>query len=96
MFEMLLCRRKEPIIAIGGGVCLDVCGLAANLYRRNTPVIKVIKPNYFVSAWWCVVRAGHLTSCNASFIWTLLSLVPGIYQQHSGRATHTCLLLNLQ
>ncbi len=36
-----MCRRKEPIIAIGGGVCLDVCGLAANLYRRNTPVIKV-------------------------------------------------------
>ena len=22
-------------------MCLDVCGLAANLYRRNTPVIKV-------------------------------------------------------
>ena len=37
----LLYRRKEPIIAIGGGVCLDVTGLAANLYRRNTPVIKV-------------------------------------------------------
>jgi 3-dehydroquinate synthase len=34
-------RRQEPIIAIGGGVCLDVAGLAANLYRRNTPVIKV-------------------------------------------------------
>lgn len=34
-------RRKEPIIAIGGGVCLDVAGLSANLYRRNTPVIKV-------------------------------------------------------
>lgn len=34
-------RRKEPIIAIGGGVCLDVTGLLANLYRRNTPVIKV-------------------------------------------------------
>ena len=34
-------RRKEPLIAIGGGVCLDICGLAANLYRRNTPVIKV-------------------------------------------------------
>ena len=34
-------RRKEPIIAIGGGVCLDVAGLAANLYRRNTPLIKV-------------------------------------------------------
>jgi 3-dehydroquinate synthase len=34
-------RRKEPIIAIGGGVCLDVAGLAANLFRRNTPLIKV-------------------------------------------------------
>jgi len=33
-------RRKEPIVAIGGGVCLDVVGLASNLYRRNTPVIK--------------------------------------------------------
>ena len=29
------------MIAIGGGVCLDVAGLTANLYRRNTPVIKV-------------------------------------------------------
>lgn len=38
----LICsRRKEPIIAIGGGVCLDVAGLAANLYRRNTPLIKI-------------------------------------------------------
>lgn len=36
-----LFRRKEPIVAIGGGVCLDVAGLTANLYRRNTPVIKV-------------------------------------------------------
>jgi len=27
-------------VAIGGGVCLDVVGLASNLYRRNTPVIK--------------------------------------------------------
>ena len=36
-----LFRRKEPIIAIGGGVCLDVAGLAANLYRRNTPLIKI-------------------------------------------------------
>ncbi|KAK9791618.1 hypothetical protein WJX73_001579 [Symbiochloris irregularis] len=34
-------RRKDPIIAIGGGVCLDVAGLAANLYRRNTPLIKI-------------------------------------------------------
>ncbi|KAL0040782.1 hypothetical protein WJX79_005390 [Trebouxia sp. C0005] len=28
-------RRKEPIIAIGGGVCLDVAGLAANLHLSN-------------------------------------------------------------
>ncbi|XP_026187540.1 2-epi-5-epi-valiolone synthase-like isoform X1 [Mastacembelus armatus] len=34
-------RRSEPIIAIGGGVCLDVVGLAASLYRRRTPYIKV-------------------------------------------------------
>lgn len=26
-------RRSEPIVAIGGGVCLDVVGLAASLYR---------------------------------------------------------------
>eukprot|EP00892_Ulva_mutabilis_P009622 jgi/Ulvmu1/7031/UM033_0090.1 len=39
--KVKLNRRKEPLIAIGGGVCLDVCGLAANLYRRNTPIIKV-------------------------------------------------------
>jgi len=38
---MSSCRRQEPIIAIGGGVCLDVAGLAANLYRRNTCIIKV-------------------------------------------------------
>lgn len=37
----LACRRQEPIIVIGGGVCLDVTGLAANLYRRNTCIIKV-------------------------------------------------------
>uniref|UniRef100_K7FH96 2-epi-5-epi-valiolone synthase-like n=2 Tax=Pelodiscus sinensis TaxID=13735 RepID=K7FH96_PELSI len=34
-------RRKEPIIAIGGGVCLDIVGLAASLYRRRTPYIRV-------------------------------------------------------
>lgn len=28
-------------------MCLDVCGLAANLYRRNTPVIKVQAPPDF-------------------------------------------------
>jgi len=39
--DFKLHRRREPLIAIGGGVCLDVVGLAANLYRRNTPVIKI-------------------------------------------------------
>ncbi|KAL7864480.1 hypothetical protein AOLI_G00159000 [Acnodon oligacanthus] len=34
-------RRSEPIIAIGGGVCLDIVGLAASLYRRRTPYIRV-------------------------------------------------------
>ncbi|XP_072305224.1 2-epi-5-epi-valiolone synthase-like [Eucyclogobius newberryi] len=34
-------RRSEPIVAIGGGVCLDVVGLAASLYRRRTPYIRV-------------------------------------------------------
>jgi 3-dehydroquinate synthase len=38
---VLGCRRRDPVIAIGGGVCLDVVGLACNLYRRGTPVIKV-------------------------------------------------------
>jgi len=36
-----LLRRDEPIIAIGGGVLLDIVGLAANLYRRGVPYIKV-------------------------------------------------------
>ncbi|XP_009907599.2 2-epi-5-epi-valiolone synthase [Dryobates pubescens] len=34
-------RRTEPIVAIGGGVCLDIVGLAASLYRRRTPYIRV-------------------------------------------------------
>merc|ERR1712004_336588 len=34
-------RRHEPVIAIGGGVCLDVVGMAASLFRRRTPYIRV-------------------------------------------------------
>nr|BAD07382.1 putative 2-epi-5-epi-valiolone synthase [Actinoplanes sp. A40644] len=34
-------RRREPIIAIGGGVLLDIAGLAASLYRRGTPHVRV-------------------------------------------------------
>jgi 2-epi-5-epi-valiolone synthase len=34
-------RQSEPIIAIGGGVLLDIVGLAASLYRRGVPYIKI-------------------------------------------------------
>lgn len=34
-------RRTSPIVAIGGGVCCDVSGLAAALHRRGVPHIKV-------------------------------------------------------
>jgi 3-dehydroquinate synthetase len=33
--------RVEPILAIGGGVILDIVGLASNLYRRGIPYIRV-------------------------------------------------------
>lgn len=39
--EYKLLRRSEPIIAIGGGVLLDIVGLAANLYRRGVPYIRI-------------------------------------------------------
>jgi 3-dehydroquinate synthase len=34
-------RRTEPVLAIGGGVCLDIVGLASSLFRRRTPYIRV-------------------------------------------------------
>merc|ERR1711904_342938 len=34
-------RRSEPVIAIGGGVALDIVGLAASLFRRRPPYIRV-------------------------------------------------------
>ena len=36
-----LLRRSEPIIAIGGGVLLDIVGMACGLYRRGVPYIRV-------------------------------------------------------
>jgi 3-dehydroquinate synthetase len=36
-----LLRRSEPVIAIGGGVLLDIVGMAAGLYRRGIPYIRV-------------------------------------------------------
>jgi len=41
MKEFNVDRRNEPVIAIGGGVCLDVVGLASTLFRRKTPYIRV-------------------------------------------------------
>jgi 3-dehydroquinate synthetase len=34
-------RRDEPLIAVGGGVLLDLVGMAAGLYRRGVPYIRV-------------------------------------------------------
>lgn len=34
-------RRRDPILSFGGGVVLDVSALAANLWRRGTPIIKI-------------------------------------------------------
>lgn len=34
-------RRREPFLAIGGGVLLDIAGLAACLYRRGVPFVRV-------------------------------------------------------
>jgi 2-epi-5-epi-valiolone synthase len=34
-------RRSDPLIAIGGGVLLDVAGFAASLYRRGLPYVRV-------------------------------------------------------
>jgi len=33
--------RTSPIVAVGGGVCTDICGLAAALYHRGIPHIKI-------------------------------------------------------
>lgn len=33
--------RDDPMVAVGGGVCSDVTGLCASLYRRGVPYIKV-------------------------------------------------------
>ncbi|MEV6769301.1 sedoheptulose 7-phosphate cyclase [Nocardia sp. NPDC051030] len=41
MNDFGLDRRREPVIAIGGGVLLDVVGFAASLYRRGTPYVRI-------------------------------------------------------
>jgi|GEM_PF-894366 len=44
-----LSRRSEPVIAVGGGVLLDIVGLAASLYKRGVPYIRVPTT---LSHWW--------------------------------------------
>ncbi len=34
-------RRRDVIIAVGGGICCDLVGLAATLYRRGVPHVKI-------------------------------------------------------
>lgn len=34
-------HRLSPIVAVGGGVCSDICGLAADLHHRGIPRINV-------------------------------------------------------
>ena len=41
MTAMGLLRRTEKVVAIGGGVVLDVAGFAASLYRRGVPYVRV-------------------------------------------------------
>ncbi|GAA2747700.1 sedoheptulose 7-phosphate cyclase [Kitasatospora cinereorecta] len=36
-----LARRGEPVLAVGGGVLMDVVGLACSLYRRSTPFVRI-------------------------------------------------------
>lgn len=40
-FEQVGVLRREPIIAIGGGVLLDLVGFCCSIYRRGIPYIKI-------------------------------------------------------
>ena len=41
MDEFKILRRSEPVIAIGGGVLLDIIGFASSIYRRGIPYIRI-------------------------------------------------------
>jgi len=41
MKDFQLDRRREPVIAVGGGVLTDIVGFACSIYRRNTPFIRI-------------------------------------------------------
>jgi len=39
--EKRVLRRSEPVIAIGGGVLLDLVGFCCSIYRRGVPYVKI-------------------------------------------------------
>lgn len=39
--ENQVLRRSEPIIAIGGGVLLDIVGFCCSIYRRGIPYVRI-------------------------------------------------------
>ncbi|WP_343476552.1 sedoheptulose 7-phosphate cyclase [Pseudomonas aeruginosa] len=41
MIEFGIARRCEPVIVFGGGCLMDLVGLAAGLYRRKVPYVRV-------------------------------------------------------
>ncbi|GGU32462.1 sedoheptulose 7-phosphate cyclase [Streptomyces violascens] len=41
MSRMGILRRAEKVVAVGGGVVLDIVGFAASMYRRGVPYIRV-------------------------------------------------------
>ncbi|MEV0039361.1 sedoheptulose 7-phosphate cyclase [Streptomyces sp. NPDC050804] len=41
MTRMGILRRAEKVIAVGGGVALDIVGFAASMYRRGVPYVRI-------------------------------------------------------
>ncbi|MGW2374564.1 sedoheptulose 7-phosphate cyclase [Kitasatospora sp. NPDC001683] len=41
MSRMGILRRTEKVVAVGGGVVLDIVGFAASMYRRGVPYVRV-------------------------------------------------------
>lgn len=41
IWEFYPLRKSEPILAVGGGVLMDVVGFASSIYRRSIPYIRI-------------------------------------------------------
>ena len=39
--DVKILRRSEPVLAIGGGVLLDIVGFCCSIYRRGIPYVKI-------------------------------------------------------